>query len=100
MKKDDSVYLRDMLERARKVQKKIAGVSREQFNANEDLNLVVTFLLQTIGEGARHVSPETRRQYPGIPWEAMTSMRHRLVHDYMGIDLNMCGGPRRRACRN
>jgi uncharacterized protein with HEPN domain len=43
-------------------------------------------LLQTIGEAARRVSRELQSQHPEIPWAAIIGMRHKVVHDYMGID--------------
>lgn len=29
---------------------------------------------------------EIRTQYPDIPWEKMTSMRNKVLHEYFGID--------------
>ncbi len=46
----------------------------------------MTHLVQTIGEAARHVSPEFREANLRIPWQAVVGMRHRVVHDYMNVD--------------
>ena len=32
---------------------------------------------------------DTRNQTPGIPWDDMIGMRHRLVHAYFDIDLDI-----------
>ncbi len=29
-----------------------------------------------------------RKSHPAIPWTDMTGMRHKVVHDYMRIDLS------------
>jgi len=86
MKKDDSIYLGQMLDRAQKVIGKVRGKSRAEFDADEDLRLALTWLIQTIGEAARKVSASTRDSHPEIPWPQIMGMRHRLVHDYMDVD--------------
>jgi uncharacterized protein with HEPN domain len=45
--------------------------------------------LQTAGEAAGKVSAETRDQSPEIPWASMIGMRHRLVHAYFDINLDI-----------
>lgn len=36
----------------------------------------------------RHI-PETRSAHPEIPWRNMARMRDVLIHDYMGVDLEI-----------
>jgi uncharacterized protein with HEPN domain len=43
-------------------------------------------LLQIVGEAASQVSAEFRSANPEIPWDEIVGMRHRVVHDYLGID--------------
>jgi uncharacterized protein with HEPN domain len=86
VQKDDFVYLEYMLETARKVVARVEGKSRAEFDANEDLRLAVAYLIQTIGEAARRVSPETSARYPEIPWSRMIGMRHKIVHDYAEVN--------------
>jgi uncharacterized protein with HEPN domain len=86
VQKDDSVYLGYMLETAHKVIARVEGKSRAEFDANENLRLAVTHLIQTIGEAARRVSPETCARHPEIPWSRMIGMRNKLVHDYTEIN--------------
>jgi len=78
-----------MLDMARKIAAKTKGVSRRKYNADENLRLTLAHLIQTIGEAARRVSPEFRDAYPQIPWGAIVGMRHKVVHDYMNVDINM-----------
>jgi uncharacterized protein with HEPN domain len=86
MEKDDSVYLGHMLDRARQVIGKVRGTTRADFDSDENLRLALTWLIQTIGEAARKVSPETQAAHPEIPWSRIMGMRHKLVHDYMDVD--------------
>jgi uncharacterized protein with HEPN domain len=86
MEHDDRIYLAHMLESARKAYARVAGRTAEQFDANEDLRLAVTHLIQTIGEAARQVSEATRLRHPAIPWKEVIGMRNVIVHDYLGVD--------------
>jgi uncharacterized protein with HEPN domain len=89
MPKDDRVYLGHMLEMARKACARVAGRPRADFDADEDLRFVIAHLIQTIGEAAARVSQPTRDAHPEIPWKQVTGIRHRIVHDYMGVDYDV-----------
>jgi len=39
-----------------------------------------------IGEAARQVSREFTVTHPEVPWEKIIGMRHKVVHDYLGVD--------------
>jgi uncharacterized protein with HEPN domain len=39
-----------------------------------------------IGEAARQVSREFTALHPEVPWENIIGMRHKVVHDYLGVD--------------
>jgi uncharacterized protein with HEPN domain len=78
-----------MLDLSREALDLIRGKSRNDFENDRTLSLALTYLLQTIGEAARRVSPEFRSQNPQIPWAAIVGLRHRVVHDYMDIDLDI-----------
>ena len=67
MPKDDLVYLNHMLDMARKAIGKVATKSRADFDADEDLRMVLAHLVQIIGETARRASTETREHHPEIP---------------------------------
>ena len=83
----DDAYLLDMLLAAGKVQTFTEGVTWERFQDDELLHHAVMRVIQIIGEAARQVSPEFKQAHPEIPWQGIVGMRHRLVHDYVNIDL-------------
>ncbi|MDO9035054.1 MAG: DUF86 domain-containing protein [Methanoregula sp.] len=43
-------------------------------------------MLITIGEAAKNLSPQLRREYPHIPWRETTGTRDKIVHHYFGVD--------------
>ena len=84
--RDDRVYIEHMIDTANKAISFVAGLSREDFDNNEQLKLAVTHLLQIIGEAARRVSLDFRESHPEIPWKAIVGMRNKVVHDYLNVD--------------
>ena len=89
MQKDDLVYVGHMLDVARSITEKVAGKARADFDADENLRLALTHLIQTIGEAARRVSPGFQQSHPQIPWKNIIGMRHRVVHDYIHVDYDL-----------
>jgi uncharacterized protein with HEPN domain len=48
-----------------------------------------TRLVEIVGEAASKIDPGDRARFPGIPWLAIVGMRHRLVHGYDVVDLQI-----------
>jgi uncharacterized protein with HEPN domain len=89
MQKDDAVYLGHMLDTARKISVRVTGRSKADYDNDEDLRFVIAHLIQTVGEAAARVSTATQKAHPEIPWKNVTGIRHRIVHDYMGVDYDI-----------
>ena len=89
MQRDDTVYLGHMLDTARKAVEKLHGRTRAQFDADEDLRIVLTHRVRIIGQAAARVSQPTRDAHPEVPWKRIVGIRHRIVHDYMNIDADI-----------
>jgi len=86
MPKDDAVYVGHMLDKVREALALAKGMNRDDYDRDNALRLALTYLIQIIGEAARHVSKEFRDRHPQIPWEAIVGMRHKIVHDYLDVD--------------
>ena len=86
---EDRVRVHDMLEAAQKIRDLVAGRSRQSFDQHEVLQLALRYLVLMVGEAAYNVSRERRARYSRIPWEQIIGMRHRLVHGYSAVDLNV-----------
>lgn len=84
----DRVHLSDMLEWTRKVQRFVADVTEDAFLLDERTQSAVIHGLIVIGEIATRVGEEFRAASPGIPWHEIRGMRNRLVHDYLGTDVD------------
>jgi len=86
---DDFVYFGHMMDLAHKARQLLGDRDRDQYEADETLQYALVHLIQTIGEAARHVSPEGRASRPGIPWHRIVGMRHRIVHFYLNVDIDI-----------
>ena len=82
----DLVYVGHMLDMAKKAVSKTKGLSRDAYDADENLRLALIHLIQIIGEAGRQVSRQFSDQHPQIPWADIIGMRHKVVHDYLGVD--------------
>jgi uncharacterized protein with HEPN domain len=82
----DLVYVGHMLDMARKAVGKTQSISREAYDADENLRFALIHLVQIIGEAARQVSEEFCVSHPQIRWADIIGMRHKVVHDYLGVD--------------
>lgn len=45
--------------------------------------------LQILGEAAGRVSGELTDQHPELPWRQVTGIRHKIVHNYFAVDLDV-----------
>lgn len=77
-----------MLEWTRKLQRFVHGVSEDDFLLDERTQSAVIHGLIVIGEIASRTTDETRARYPNVPWHEIRGMRNRLVHDYLGTDID------------
>jgi uncharacterized protein with HEPN domain len=86
MHKDELVYVGHMCDLTKRAVAKVAGKTRYDFDADDNLRLALAHLVQTIGEAARRVSQAFQQQHAEIPWKQIIGMRHKVVHDYMDLD--------------
>jgi uncharacterized protein with HEPN domain len=84
---DESVYVRHMLDAIARLQRHVEGVDREKFESTEIIQDAVIRQLEILGEAAGRISRETCVLYDDIPWQKITGLRHRVIHDYLGVDL-------------
>ena len=45
--------------------------------------------LQTMAQSSQRLSEATKALAPDVPWRAISGFRNIIVHDYLGIDLDM-----------
>ena len=86
--KEDAVYLRHIRECIRRIQENVAG-GKEQFLSSHTLQDAVLRNLQTMSESTQRLSDAVRTAHPEIEWRRIAAFRNVLVHNYLGIDLEI-----------
>jgi len=89
MQRDDVVRLRHMLDAAREGVEFVAGRTRDDLNKDRKLVLALVKDVEIIGEATCQVSAAAREALGNIPWQDIVGMRHRLVHAYFDINLDI-----------
>jgi uncharacterized protein with HEPN domain len=84
----DDIYLVDILESAKIALDYVAGKTWDDFYKDIQCQDAVLRRMEIIGEAARHISPQTRRKHPQIPWRDMTTLRNLVIHQYDAVDIN------------
>ena len=85
----DAALLLDMLLAARDARGFIEGLDETVFLASRLHQNAAIRSLEVIGEAAGKVSTPTQADHPEIPWRDMTGMRHRLIHAYGEVRLDI-----------
>jgi uncharacterized protein with HEPN domain len=52
----------------------------------------VTRNLEIVGEAAFQMDEVIKNRFPDIPWHRIVGLRHRIVHDYFGVDTSLIWG--------
>ncbi len=87
MKKDAFVFLQHILGAIERIENNLDDLNKENFSDNVDLQDATVRRLEIIGEAAKNIPFEFRKDYPTIPWKEIVGMRDRLIHHYFGVNL-------------
>lgn len=91
MKKSDRERLKKILSLWEAMHTQIIqrNITKDELLHDEFAQWAITTPVYNIGEQVYQLSPELKKQYPDIPWNMVSGLRHRLVHDYDGINWNI-----------
>jgi len=81
-------YIDDMIAFAEKVLAYTAGMDQSAFVANALVYDATLRNPELIGEAATRVPDDVRQAHPQVPWRMIIATRNRLIHAYLGIDID------------
>ncbi len=86
--KGDHLYLAHIAEALERVREYTKG-GRKRFEATPMAQDAVLRNLQTLAESSQRLSKALRARHPQIAWSAIAGSRNVLVHDYLGLDMDL-----------
>ena len=91
-KRDWKLYVEDVLECIKKVEKYIGDMDFTLFEKDDKTVDAVIKNLETIGEATGHIPDDIKARHKDIPWKEIVGLRNRIVHGYFNIDLKIIWG--------
>ena len=89
MKRNYSVYIKDILQAISNVREFTKGMTFNQFKKDQKTISACIRELEIIGEATKQIPSAIRKKYPEVPWKDMAGMRDKLIHFYFGVDLGI-----------
>jgi uncharacterized protein with HEPN domain len=86
---DEITYLKHMRDHAAEAVLFTRDRTRADLESDRMLMLATCRLLEMMGESAWQLPASFREGAPGIPWKQLIGLRHRLVHAYDQVDLDI-----------
>lgn len=90
--KNDSLYLRHILEAVERVREFTRGVSKERFLKDVLVQSAVIRQLEIVGEAVKNLSSSFRKHHKDVPWQDIAGLRDKLIHGYFGVDISLVWG--------
>ncbi len=87
--RDPWLYLTHVLESIELAHAYVEGVDFREFSESQKLQDAVIRRIEIIGEAVKNLPAEVRDAAPGVPWRRIAGMRDKVVHDYMGVDIEL-----------
>ena len=85
----DEARLEHMMRAVGRIRAQLDGLDRTMLAEGDDRTELIIYNMQVLGEAANNISEEMSARRPESDFKGWASMRHRLVHDYANIDLNI-----------
>ena len=85
----DETRIVHMLQALERIEKETGETSRDKLFFDDRLTRAIILDLIVLGEAANNVTEEYCASHPEVPWLDIAGFRHKLVHDYSGIDFGI-----------
>jgi uncharacterized protein with HEPN domain len=87
MTPEDPAYLHHMLDAIIHIENFSKGIASASDLKDHPLERAgIERMLTILGEAAKNISPQLRKEFPAIPWKATAGMRDKIMHHYFGVD--------------
>lgn len=83
------LLIEDIWEAIEKIERYTKGMTRESFEEDEKTADAVVRNLEIIGEAANRLPADFKQEHSEVEWTKIVGLRHRIVHEYFGVDLGI-----------
>jgi len=88
-KRPIDLLLNDIRQAIDRIEQYIKNLSFDAFSKDQKSVDAVVRNLEIIGEVANRLPDEFKEKYSEMQWHKVVGLRHRIVHEYFGIDLEI-----------
>jgi uncharacterized protein with HEPN domain len=88
-KRPTDLLLDDIRESIDRIEEYTRGMSFEDFSKDQKSIDAVARNLEIMGEAANRLPDEFKESHSDIEWYKIIGLRHRIVHEYFGVDLDI-----------
>lgn len=86
MKRDYTLYIKDILDCIGKIEEFVKDMEFEEFREDDKTTSAVVRKIEIIGEATKNIPSAIREKYTQLPWADMAKMRDKIIHFYFGVD--------------
>ena len=91
-KRPTNILLNDICQSIQRIEEYTRGMSLEDFSRDQKSIDAVARNFEIMGEAANRLLDEFKECHSEIEWFKIVGLRHRIVHEYFGIDLEIIWG--------
>jgi uncharacterized protein with HEPN domain len=88
LKKEDIIYLHHIIDAIERIEEYTSGLSYDEYLKSHLVQDGVITQIEIIGEASKKLSKEIKDKVSDLPWKDIAGMRDKLIHDYMGVDID------------
>ncbi len=85
----DETRIVHMLQALERIEQETRETSRDKLFFDDRLTRAIILDFIVLGEAANNVTEAYCAVHPEVPWADIAGFRHKLVHDYSGIDFGI-----------
>jgi uncharacterized protein with HEPN domain len=88
-KRHPDLLIEDMRAAIQKIERYTSGMDQQLFRQDEKTIDAVVRNLEVLGEATRQMPEDFTTRHSHLPWRQIAGLRNRIVHDYIGLDLEI-----------
>ena len=82
-------YLHDILRMISDIKEFTKDLTFSHFKTDKKTVYAVIRCMEVIGEAVKQIPAKNKRAYTEIPWDEISGMRNKLIHEYFGADIKI-----------